>query len=71
MEKMGLKDLRERTWAAYETCATTGDGLYEVCLSSITFLSLFPSLSQLSLFLILIFFSRHLIGSQEQHREKW
>ena len=27
---MGLTDVQDRTWAAFETCATTGDGLYEV-----------------------------------------
>ena len=30
IDKLELHSLRNRHWAAFETCATTGDGLYEV-----------------------------------------
>ena len=33
-DKLGLHSLRNRKWYIQSTCATSGDGLYEVCLSS-------------------------------------
>ncbi len=32
-DKLGLHSLRNRKWYIQSTCATSGDGLYEVCLS--------------------------------------
>ena len=29
-EKLGLRELRSRQWYIQATCATSGDGLYEV-----------------------------------------
>jgi ADP-ribosylation factor protein 1 len=44
-DKLGLHSLRNRKWYIQSTCATSGDGLYEVCPFLVSFVVFSFSLS--------------------------